>query len=436
MSRAGSWHLLDVPHASPACRAAALLGTVALTAAGCAGTGAEPHPVAREAAHSVPRDVGDGQLVVGALLPETGDLASLGPPESAGVEAAVDDINAAGGVLGRPVGLVKADSGDETTNIAGVSVRKLLARHADVVIGAASSAVSLAVSKQIADAGVVEFSPSNTSPKFDEPGTDPHDLYFRTAPSDVLQGSVLANEILQAGHRHVAVLARRDSYGKLLADELEKDIVAGGGDLTTKLEYRPDTSSFTSQAVEIRSTRPDAIVVIGFDETRRIIPALADEGIGPRNVQIYLVDGNSSDYSSYFPAGTMTGVEGMHPGAKLSTAFKDKLLRIDPRLTDFTYAPESYDATILTALAVEAARSDAPAKYSPQIIKVSRGGEKCTTFANCSALLKQGKDIDYDGESGPVDLDDSGTPDEATITLVRYASSNDHHDTGYVTGPS
>lgn len=414
----------------------ALMGALLLAVAGCGGTGGPAAGSASEVAHTVPQDVGDGRLVVGALLPETGDLASLGPAESAGAEAAVHDINAAGGVLGHPVTLVRADSGDESTDFAGAAADRLLARHADMVVGAASSAVSLSVIDRITGAGVVQFSPSNTSPVFDEPRVDPHDLYFRTAPSDVLQASVLANALLGAGHHRIAVLARDDSWGRHLADELEADVVAGGGDLTIKLLYPPDASSFTEQAVEIRNTRPDALVVMGFDETREIIPALADEGIGPRRLPLHLVDGNTSDYSSYFPSGTMTGVEGMHPGKKLSAAFEDELRKIDPELTDFTYAPETYDATILTALAVEAAHSDAPARYAPQVIQVSRDGTRCTTFARCSALLGQGKDINYDGESGTVDLDDSGTPSRATLTLVRYTSSNAYHDVGHVSGPS
>jgi branched-chain amino acid transport system substrate-binding protein len=421
-------------------RTIALLGVLALAVAGCGGNAGTGEPrqaaTASEAARTTPADHGDGRLVVGALLPETGDLASVAPAESAGAEAAVDDINAAGGVLHHPVTLVEADSGDQTTNIAGAAVDRLLARRSDVVLAGASSAISLSVLDRVTGAGVPLFSPSNTSPVFDEPETDPHDLYFRTAPSDVLQGSVLATAVLDAGHHHVAVLAREDSWGKQLSDELEKEVVAGGGELTAKLLYPPGTTSFSSLAVQIRSTHPDAIVVIGFDETRRIIPALADEGIGPRHQQIYLVDGNTSDYSSYFPAGTMTGVEGMHPGEKLSSAFEDKLRRIDPELTDFTYGPETYDATVLTALAVEAAGSDAPERYAPEILEVSRDGQKCTSFASCSALVKRGKNIDYDGESGPVDLDDSGSPSEATITLVRYTSSNAYHDIGHVTGPT
>ena len=84
---------------------------------------------------------GDGTLTVGTLLPQTGDLAFLGPPEFAGVDAAVKDINAAGGVLGKPVKQAKADSGDGTPDIAGQSVDKLLNANADVIIGAAASSV-------------------------------------------------------------------------------------------------------------------------------------------------------------------------------------------------------------------------------------------------------------------------------------------------------
>src|SRR5690348_11770488 len=167
---------------------------------------------------------GDGTLTIGTLLPQTGDLAFLGPPEFAGVQTAVDDINAAGGVLGKQVVQSKADSGDGTPDIAGQSVNGLLANHADVIIGAAASGVSLSVINQITDAGVVEFSPANTSPAFDDPKTDPHNLYFRTAPSDVLQGAVMANMVLQDGHTNVAILARQDSYGELLAAQVAKGI--------------------------------------------------------------------------------------------------------------------------------------------------------------------------------------------------------------------
>ena len=119
--------------------------------------------------------------------------------------------------MGKDVVQVKADSGDGTPDIAGAQTDKLLDANADVVVGAASSSVSLSVIDKITGAGVVQFSPANTSPALDDAKTDPKNLYFRTAPSDVLQGAVMANTVIEDGKNNVAILARQDSYGELLA---------------------------------------------------------------------------------------------------------------------------------------------------------------------------------------------------------------------------
>ena len=424
-------------------RSAAVLGVAALALAGCGSNGSNapkasggdsPSATTGSSSGSSGQNQGDGQLVVGTLLPQTGDLAFLGPPEFAGVDAAVHDINAAGGVLGKPVTQVKADSGDGTPDIAGSSVDSLLAGNADVILGAAASGVSLSVINKITDAGVVEFSPANTSPAFDDPKTDPHSLYFRTAPSDVLQGAVLANTILEDGHNNVAILARQDSYGELLANQVEKGIKAGGGNVTAKVLYSADATNFTAEVTKVAATHPDAIALIAFNETTKIIPTMIGKGIGPQKQQVYFVDGNTADYSKDFPKGTLTGVKATYPGAELTGSFKKVLLKTNPKLTDFTYGPESYDATVLTALAVEAAKSDVPTKYAPWNIKVSKDGEKCTTYKQCDALLKQGKDIDYDGVSGPVDLGDTGSPTKATIGIFQYGPDNTYHPLKYVTG--
>ena len=149
---------------------------------------------------------GDGTLTIGTLLPQTGDLAFLGPPEFAGVQAAVDEINAAGGVEGKEIVKIDSDSGDGTPDIAGASVDKLLAQNADVIVGAASSNVSKSVIDKITGAGVVQFSPANTAAGFDE--YPDKGLYFRTAPSDVLQGKVVANLAVQDGVAAANILYR------------------------------------------------------------------------------------------------------------------------------------------------------------------------------------------------------------------------------------
>ncbi len=413
--------------------ALALVGALALTACGSDDTDAKGDD--KSAASDAPAATkSDGVFTVGTLLPLTGDLAFLGPPEIAGVKAAVDEINANGGVLGKDVATASADSGDGTPDIAGTGVDSLLRENADVIIGAAASGVSLSVIDKITDAGVVQFSPANTSPAFDDKETDPNNLYFRTAPSDVLQGAVMANTIIEDGKSNVAILARQDSYGELLSKQIDMGLKDGGATVAENILYSADATNFTADVNKVAAAKPDAVVVIGFNETTKIIPTMIGKGIGPKDVQIYFVDGNTADYSKDLPKGTLTGVRATYPGAELTDDFQAVLKKADPKLKDFTYGPESYDATMLSALAAIAADSDDPAKYSSKIIEVSTGGEKCTTFKDCAALLADGTDIDYDGVSGPVDLGETGSPTKATIGIFEFDASNTFKNVKFVTG--
>jgi len=380
----------------------------------------------------MPEGKGDGELVVGYLLPTTGDLAFLGPPEIAGVNMAVEEINAAGGVLGKPVKIVPADSGDGTPAIAPAEVDKLLGKDSDVIVGAASSSVSLSVIDKIVNAGVVHFSPANTSTAFDT--YEDKDLYFRTAPSDVLQGAVLANEVVKDGFKNVAILARQDSYGEALADETAKGLEAGGATVATKTHYAADTANYTAEVNQVAATNPDAIVLIAFNETTKIIPQLIAKGAGPEDVQIYFVDGNTADYSEDFDPGTLEGVKATFPGAELTGDFRERLLETDPKLKEFTYGPETYDAAIMSALAAEAAKDDAGVSIGAKLIEISEGGTKCMTFEECLPMAQAGEDIDYDGVSGPVDLNDTGSPSKATIGIFEYSADNTFENIDYVTG--
>ncbi|MGY1642786.1 ABC transporter substrate-binding protein [Geodermatophilus sp. SYSU D00703] len=221
-------------------------------------------------------------LIIGTLLPETGNLAFLGPPEIAAAQLAVNDINAAGGVLGQQVQLIQRDSGDTTTDIATQSVDALLQAGANAIIGAASSGVSLTVIDTITGAGVMQFSPANTSDQFTT--YNDNGLYFRTAPPDTLQAEALADLIIEDGNNTVGILALNDPYGTGLAENVKNNLVAAGlaeGDITT-IVYDPQAANFDSEVQQMVDFNPDAIAVIGFDESSRIIEGLNANGIGPQ----------------------------------------------------------------------------------------------------------------------------------------------------------
>src|SRR4051794_10358847 len=233
---------------------------------------------------------GDGTLTIGTILPQTGSLAFLGPPEFAGFDLAIKDINAAGGVLGKPIVGIKGDSGDATTDTANQTVDKLLSQNVDAIVGAASSGVSLNVIDKITGAGVVQFSPANTSKKLSTYADK--GLYYRTAPSDILQGQVLGSVIAEDGNATVGIIARNDAYGTGLAEDLTKALTDAGAKVVVTKIYDEKAQTFDAEVNDVKAADPDAIVVIGFDESSRILASMVEAGVGPKDKAVYGTDGN------------------------------------------------------------------------------------------------------------------------------------------------
>jgi ABC-type branched-subunit amino acid transport system substrate-binding protein len=418
-------------------RMAAVIASATLVLSACGSETEEPdtseEPTAQESPDESEEAVceGDGTLNIGSLLPQTGDLAFLGPPEFAGVDLAIQEINDAGGVLGNQIGSFKADSGDGTPDIAGASVDNLLNDNVDVIIGAAASGVSLSVIDKITGAGVVHFSPANTAAAFDT--YEDKGLYFRTAPSDRLQGQVLGDLAVKDGHTNVAIMARQDAYGEGLAEQTRDTLEEKGATVSEFILYSADAQNFTAEVNKIAAAKPDAIVLIAFNETTKIIPQFIAKGVGPQDVQLYFVDGNMADYSG--ENFDLTDVKGTFPApGEVDKTFNDRLLEIDPDLKDFTYGPQSYDAVMVSALAAIAANNDCGEAIAQEIVNISKDGTACSNFEECAQLIQDGEDVDYEGASGPTDLNETGSPNKATIGIQKYKKGNTYEQIDSVSG--
>ena len=412
----------------------AIAGVSALLLTACssgAPAPAETDEPAADAGDALPIAEGERDLTLplGTILPQSGALAFLGPPEEAGVQLGADDVNAADS--GLAVEVTFRDSGDTTTDTATVSVTDLLSQDVSAIIGAASSGVSKTVIDQIVAAGVIQFSPANTSADFTE--YNDQDLYWRTAPSDVLQGEVLGNLIAEDGNATLGMIVLNDSYGTGLAEFTRNAFEAAGGEVVAEALFNEGDSSFDAQISEVTAANPDAIAVITFDQAKVITPALV--GSGYPGDQLYFVDGNLADYTADFAPGLVAGSKGTLPGLDVSTLgdFTDRLLEVDPNLQDYSYAAESYDAVVLLALAAYAANSTEGvemAKYLRQVSGGSGDGEKVSTYEEGVALLAEGQQIDYDGPSGPITFDEHGDPTEATIGIYEYNEDNTYSRIG------
>jgi branched-chain amino acid transport system substrate-binding protein len=232
---------------------------------------------------------GDGVLKFGTLLPVTGSLAFLGPPEIAGVDLAILDINEAGGVLGVPVEISKGDSGD-TPEFANQTVDRLLGENVDVVVGAAASGITRGVIDKVIGAGITMFSPAATSDSlttYADKG-----LFFRTAPPDILQGAVIAKAVADDGATNVTIIARNDAYGTGLAGVVEGILTDSGITVSLVKIYEPDAGTFDAEVAEMVGESPDAIVVIGFEESSKILRTMVENGVGPQDIAVYGCDGN------------------------------------------------------------------------------------------------------------------------------------------------
>ena len=339
-------------------------------------------------------------------------------------ELAVNDINAAGGALGQDVTLDQGDSGDTSTDIANQTVDRQLAAGADAFIGAASSGVSFTFIDKLVENCKIHFSPANTSPDFTDYADD--GLYFRTAPSDVLQGRVLADLMIEEGVTTATFMALQDPYGEGLLKYSSEPFADQGGEIVDSFTYDPQAAEFSAEVDKVVSGDPEALVIIGFEETAKILTSLFEAGFTPESgKKIFLVDGNVGNaLGEQLPVGSMEGIRGTLPAAEITGDFQARLLETDPALIDFSYGPEAYDAVIIVALAAQIAGTDDPAAVAAQINGVTRDGEKCTTYADCVALIDAGTDIDYDGPSGPQTFGPEGEPTEASFKILSYDADN------------
>lgn len=432
-------------------RTAAVLGAASLALAGCSSDKSDDSSSsgstsgASAATTSVTTDCTPEQakagatpsteaLRIGTLLPDTGSLSFLGPPMVAGTQLGVNDVNAAGGVLGQPVQLIPGDSGDTTTDTANTTVDRELAAGTQVIVGAASSSVSLKVIDKIASAGVVMFSPANTSDQFvcyPDKG-----MYFRTAPTDVLQAQAVAQLISDDGGQRVAIMALNDPYGTGLADNIEKNLIDSGvpSDQIEKIIYDPNAQSFNSEVDQVKNFNPDAVALVGFEESAKIITRMHEVGIGPSDgMAMYGVDGNMGNALGESVAKPLLDtMQGTTPLTNVGAAFQDRLKAVNPSLIDFNYAGESYDAVVISALAAEQAKSTAGTDIAANINSVTEGGTKCTSYVECLPLVKAGTDIDYDGITGELDFNDSGEPSIGSYGKLKFGPENTLTTEGFV----
>ena len=392
------------------------------------------------------------KFVLGGLWPETGSLAYLAPPELAAEKLAVKDINDAGGVLGNKITTVDADTSDADHADQNTSAaQSVLSKNPSFIIGPASSSVvkntyksitsqnipmlSMGAYKSIVAEKIPVISMASTSMTLS--GMDPY--FFRTVAPDTVQGAVMGNLIAQDGVQKLAIAVFNDEYGTGLRDTIAKTASEAGVNIVygEKDTFDPTETNFSSIATAIKASNPDATLVIAFDQTKPLLKALASAGVDMH--KLYFVDGNTSDYSSELDAGLLKGSKGTIPGVNPSDDFVKRLKSTGVDLKNTTtYGAETYDGIILAALAAQKGGSADGKTIQANMAAVSGStkGEKCDSYKACVALLKDGKEIQYQGQTSIGAFNDAHDPSSASIGVYKYDADNkpvfDHSQEGSV----
>jgi ABC-type branched-subunit amino acid transport system substrate-binding protein len=377
------------------------------------------------------RETGGSQtLRIGDVVPFTGASAVFGPAYAKSAGLAVQQAKSAlrrAGVTDLQIQIEHAD--DATTPEGGVNAaRKLISNGADCILGALTSASSIAISQAATTpARVPQIGPNNSSPAL----TDLRDngYFFRVMPSDVLQAPVLAQLIRQEMGRGqtISLAGRNDAFGTGLLPRLKTNLERLGLRTQGPLLYDPTAASYNSEAGDIVRGNPDAYVILDFPANyAKIASALLRTGRFNGN-KLFVAGGWPATIPSFIPTASLEGARGTAAGSPLgtraATAF-NRLYTRSPGVKDRqTLELNNFDGAMMCILASVAARSTRGSDIVKQIRRVSSPPGRTYTYLSLAQAirdLRAGKDINYEGVGGGADLDEKGDLTTAIYNVFTY----------------
>ena len=198
---------------------------------------------------------GKKEIVVGVAAPLTGEVASYGDWCRKASMIAQEEVNSEGGIQGKPLRLIFEDSKCEPKE--GVTVAKKLidVDKVSVIIGEICSSVTLAMAPVAEQNKVILFTPISSNYKITYAG----DYIFRLAPSDALQGTIIAKWAEKLGFNTAGILYNNNDYGKGLEDAFKKDFESLGGKVLASESYEENSKDFRTQLTKIKNVKPDFI---------------------------------------------------------------------------------------------------------------------------------------------------------------------------------
>ncbi len=363
----------------------------ALALAGCGKEEPVPAPKAQ-----APAAVPEAVVKIGSVAPLTGPQAHLGKDNDNGVRLALDEMNAKGLVIGgKKIKFEVMSEDDQADPKTGTVVaQKFADAKVAGVIGHLNSGTTIPASRIYNDAGIPQISPSATNPKYTEQGFKGA---FRVMANDAQQGKVLGEFAVKSGAKRIAIIDDRTAYGQGLADEFEKAVKQSGGTIVAREFTNDKATDFRAILTNIKGKQADLVFYGGMDAQAGPMDAqLKSLGI---KAQFLAGDGSQSIEFVKLAGPAAEGAMASSPGLPLDKMPGGKAFaeRFNAKYGEIqVYAPFAYDAAMTMVEAMQKANSTDPAKFTPEIARISR-----------------------QGVSGPIAFDEKGDLKNGPITVYQ-----------------
>lgn len=344
-------------------------------------------------------------IKIGTLTPLTGAGGPYGPVMVKAVKAVVDEVNAAGGVLGRKVELISED--DQTNPEAGVrAARKLIdVDKVSAILGTWSSAVTTAVAPLCWESKTFLATVSGA----DSITQLPHQGYLiRTQPNTTLQGRKFGEFCVAEKAKRVFFLSPQTPFAKSQFDNITEAVKKAGGE-TGSLIYDDKKPAYRSEIDEVLRFKPDAIIFGGYTpDTAVMLKDAYRAGYGGLKVAFgYAVN---QKLVESVPAEVVDKTFTIAPSPAEGSKAYARLVKMIGVASPDPYTTQVYDQInlILMAIAIAGDSSGTAIKDAVRKISQAQGGAKVDNAIDGLKAIAAKQPVDYDGASGPCDFTETG----------------------------
>ncbi len=348
---------------------------------------------------------------VGIVLGFTGPLDTLSPPMADSANLAAKNINDQGGLNGGKLVTVTGDDNCVTADMATAAATQVIAQGAVAILGGMCSGVTAAIANNVTvPNGILQISPSATAATIST--LDDKDLVYRTSPSDAYNSEVFAKSLFARGIKEVGITYVNNDYGKGLSDNFAAAYTAAGGKVLANVAHEEGKAEYRAELGQLAAAGAKNLVVLAYanGSGKTVLQQAVESGdftqyIGADGmVDKVLLEG--------FAAGALDGMIAMRPADPTGAGPAAFQAAADAAglKTGSTFQQQSYDAMFLIALALEknGGKKDGLAQALRDVANAPGDVILPGEWSKAVEAIKAGKDIDYQGASGPIEFDAHG----------------------------